>query len=54
MDEKDHISGPPASQSMKLNVPKKTKLFVDQTLRERENAVCRCHSQKVGVYLVVI
>lgn len=23
----------------KLNIPKKTKLFVDQTMRERENAV---------------
>ena len=26
-------------QSQKLNIPKKTKLFVDQTLRERENSV---------------
>lgn len=32
-------SGPPQSQQQKLNVPKKTKLFVDQTLRERNNCV---------------
>ena len=31
------ISGPPPAQSVKLNIPKKTKLFVDQSLREREN-----------------
>eukprot|EP00794_Sanderia_malayensis_P020242 gene20242-22224_t len=35
---KDLSPGPPASQSQKLNVPKKTKLFVDQALRERGNA----------------
>ncbi|XP_076805995.1 BBSome complex member BBS1-like [Clavelina lepadiformis] len=35
----DHSShkGPPMSQKMKLNIPKKTQLFVDQTVREREN-----------------
>ncbi|WAR19476.1 BBS1-like protein [Mya arenaria] len=38
-EEKDLSGGPPAAQNIKLNVPKKTKLFVDQTLRERENAV---------------
>ena len=36
-EEKDTISGPPPAQSVKLNIPKKTKLFVDQSLREREN-----------------
>jgi Bardet-Biedl syndrome 1 protein len=30
-------SGPPPAQSTKLNVPKKTKIFVEQTQREREN-----------------
>ena len=29
-EEKDTISGPPPPQSVKLNIPKKTKLFVDQ------------------------
>ena len=29
--------GPPASQRVALDVPKKTQLFVDQTVREREN-----------------
>lgn len=38
-EERDLSAGPPAAQNVKLNVPKKTKLFVDQTLRERENAV---------------
>ena len=40
LEEKDVAAGPPAAQSSKLNVPKKTKLFVDQTMREREHAVC--------------
>ena len=40
-EEKDLTGGPPAAQNIKLNVPKKTKLFVDQTLRERENAVSK-------------
>lgn len=40
-EEKDTSSGPPIGQNIKLNVPKKTKLYVDQTLRERENAVGR-------------
>ncbi|XP_077407528.1 BBSome complex member BBS1 isoform X2 [Vanacampus margaritifer] len=33
----DSTPGPPAAQSVRLNVPKKTKLYVDQTLRERES-----------------
>jgi len=40
-EEKDIAGGPPLAQNIKLNVPKKTKLFVDQTLRERENAVSK-------------
>ncbi|XP_069750157.1 Bardet-Biedl syndrome 1 protein isoform X2 [Narcine bancroftii] len=38
-EDKDTTPGPPLAQSIKLNVPKKTKLYVDQTLRERETAV---------------
>uniref|UniRef100_A0A667YJI7 BBSome complex member BBS1 n=1 Tax=Myripristis murdjan TaxID=586833 RepID=A0A667YJI7_9TELE len=38
-DERDNAPGPPLAQSVRLNVPKKTKLYVDQTLRERENGV---------------
>ncbi|KAM9832615.1 BBSome complex member BBS1 [Neosynchiropus ocellatus] len=38
-EERDSAPGPPLAQSVRLNVPKKTKLYVDQTLRERENAV---------------
>lgn len=35
LDRKD-TAGPPGAQSVRLNVPKKSQLFVDQTLRERE------------------
>ncbi|XP_059157343.1 Bardet-Biedl syndrome 1 protein homolog [Physella acuta] len=38
-EEKDLTAGPPIAQNIKLNVPKKTKLFVDQTQRERENGI---------------
>ncbi|KAK0059786.1 Bardet-Biedl syndrome 1 protein [Biomphalaria pfeifferi] len=38
-EEKDKLAGPPAAQNTKLNLPKKTKLFVDQTQREREQCV---------------
>ena len=38
-EEKGIAGGPPVAQNQKLNVPKKTKLFVDQTMRERENSV---------------
>lgn len=37
-DSSDHTPAAPASQTAKLNIPRKTKLFVDQALRERENA----------------
>lgn len=38
-EEKSTTPGPPIAQSQKLNIPKKTKIYVDQTLRERDNAV---------------
>ncbi|XP_020513189.1 Bardet-Biedl syndrome 1 protein [Labrus bergylta] len=38
-EDRDSAPGPPVAQSIRLNVPKKTKLYVDQTLRERENGV---------------
>lgn len=31
--------GPPPAQATKLNVPRKTRLYVDQTLREREAGI---------------
>ena len=40
-EDKDLARGPPPSQAHKLNVPKKTKVFVDQTMRERENGICK-------------
>ncbi|KPP66154.1 hypothetical protein Z043_115373 [Scleropages formosus] len=42
-DDRDTAPGPPLAQSIRLNVPKKTKLYVDQTMRERENAVARAY-----------
>lgn len=41
MSIKNQIVGPPSGQNLKLNVPRKTKLFVDQMQRERENYVCK-------------
>lgn len=38
-EERAQSMGPPVAQNTKLNVPKKTKLFVDQTMRERESSV---------------
>ncbi|XP_015279385.1 PREDICTED: Bardet-Biedl syndrome 1 protein [Gekko japonicus] len=38
-DKGDASVGAPIAQSIKLSVPKKTKLYVDQTLRERECSV---------------
>lgn len=41
-------AGPPPAQATKLSVPRKTRLYVDQTLREREsgtgeqNLLSRC------------
>jgi Bardet-Biedl syndrome 1 protein len=39
LTEKDALAGPPEAQMKKLDVPKKTKLYVDQTTRERDNAI---------------
>lgn len=49
---KDLTPGPPTAQSVKLNVPKKTKLFVDQTLRERESAVSMHRMFQHDLYLL--
>lgn len=38
--ELEESQGPSQAVAVKLNIPKKTKLFVDQTMRERENCVC--------------
>jgi Bardet-Biedl syndrome 1 protein len=39
-DREIHV-GPPEAQMKKLDIPKKTKLYVDQTTRERDNAICK-------------
>ncbi|XP_067682255.1 Bardet-Biedl syndrome 1 protein-like isoform X2 [Haliotis asinina] len=50
--EKDLSAGPPVAQNVKLNIPKKTKLFVDQTMRERENAVTMHRTFQRDLYLL--
>ncbi|XP_062580137.1 LOW QUALITY PROTEIN: Bardet-Biedl syndrome 1 protein-like [Saccostrea cucullata] len=51
-EEKDLSGGPPAAQNSRLNVPKKTKLFVDQTMRERESAVTMHRTFQRDLYLL--
>jgi len=41
------VGGPPAAQNIKLDVPKKTKLFLDQTVRERESGSGRMLMRRV-------
>ena len=38
LESTDISAGPPPEQDIPLNVPKKTKLYVEQTEREREQA----------------
>ena len=52
-DEKDTVIGPPAAQNMKLDIPKKTKLFVDQTMREREHAPSMQNFKITSIYMNV-
>ncbi len=60
LDVKELTPGPPKAQSVKLNVPKKTKVFVDQTVRERENGVGKgqtgkqCHVHSAFSFLRVV
>ncbi|XP_048475599.1 Bardet-Biedl syndrome 1 protein [Rhincodon typus] len=49
-EDKDTSPGPPLAQSIKLSIPKKTKLYVDQTLRERENAVAMHRAFQMDLY----
>ncbi|XP_038267309.2 Bardet-Biedl syndrome 1 protein isoform X3 [Dermochelys coriacea] len=49
-EEKDLSLGPPVAQSIRLSVPKKTRLYVDQTLRERENAMAMHHVFQMDLY----
>ena len=44
LTEKEVVAGPPEAQMKKLDVPKKTKLYVDQTTRERDNAMSKKRS----------
>ena len=46
-EENDVLHGPPKEQQVKIDVPKRTKLYVDQTLREKEQAESRnrCYSR---------
>eukprot|EP00397_Hematodinium_sp_SG-2012_P023204 GEMP01024096.1.p1 GENE.GEMP01024096.1~~GEMP01024096.1.p1 ORF type:complete len:593 (+),score=123.82 GEMP01024096.1:73-1851(+) len=57
-------AGPPPEQDIPLNVPKKTKLYVEQTAREREQAIdmhrifqrdlCKLRLQTARAYVVLL
>ncbi len=50
LDDKDtQQHGPPKAQAMKLNLPKKTKVIVDQTVREREQFAGNKIEQREGL-----
>uniref|UniRef100_A0A8D2B8N5 Bardet-Biedl syndrome 1 n=1 Tax=Sciurus vulgaris TaxID=55149 RepID=A0A8D2B8N5_SCIVU len=44
--------GPPLAQATKLSVPRKTRLYVDQTLREREAGTAMHRSFQTDLYLL--
>ncbi|XP_069327897.1 BBSome complex member BBS1 [Eulemur rufifrons] len=44
--------GPPPAQATKLNVPRKTRLYVDQTLREREAGTAMHRAFQTDLYLL--
>ena len=39
LEVSDVTPGPPSEQDIPLNIPKKTRLYVEQTERERDQAV---------------
>ncbi|XP_064348168.1 Bardet-Biedl syndrome 1 protein isoform X1 [Camelus dromedarius] len=45
-------AGPPPAQAVKLNVPRKTRLYVDQTLREREAGTAMHRAFQADLYLL--
>uniref|UniRef100_A0A452U4C5 BBSome complex member BBS1 n=1 Tax=Ursus maritimus TaxID=29073 RepID=A0A452U4C5_URSMA len=45
-------AGPPPAQAMKLSVPRKTRLYVDQTLREREAGTAMHRTFQTDLYLL--
>ncbi|XP_025860135.1 BBSome complex member BBS1 isoform X2 [Vulpes vulpes] len=45
-------AGPPPAQAMKLNVPRKTRLYVDQTLRERDAGTAMHRTFQTDLYLL--
>jgi len=49
---KEAAIGPPAAQNTRLNVPKKTKLFVEQTMRERQNCISMHRRFQQDLYLL--
>ena len=41
--QEDGAASVVSQQALKLNIPKKTRLFIDQTMRERENPLGERH-----------
>jgi len=60
----EHRAGPPPEQDIPLNVPKKTKLYVEQTQRERNQAIdmhrtfqrdlCKLRLQTARAYVMLL
>ena len=42
-NEREVVGGAPPEQNVRLNIPKKTKLYVDQTTREKEHSAGKIH-----------
>lgn len=54
-ESREQQQGPPKPQTMKLNLPKKTKVIVDQTVRERDQYAGTLPTQAtVGAWWVVV
>lgn len=49
---RDPNPGPPKAQPGRLSVPKKTKVFIDQTVRERESAVAMHNHFQRDLYML--
>jgi Bardet-Biedl syndrome 1 protein len=52
-EENDTLHGPPKEQQVKIDVPKRTKLYVDQTLREKEQAESKNFIISNSEYLIL-
>uniref|UniRef100_A0A1I7WK37 Cadherin domain-containing protein n=1 Tax=Heterorhabditis bacteriophora TaxID=37862 RepID=A0A1I7WK37_HETBA len=52
LDEKIDLNPHPRAYNIKLNIPKKTRIFIDQTVREREHAVQINQTYQKDLFLI--